>query len=37
MVTTQLGEPAQDDIMRAGTLAREIFSDVATKWGPRPT
>ncbi|MFI6426944.1 winged helix-turn-helix transcriptional regulator [Promicromonospora sp. NPDC050880] len=32
MVTTQVDEPAQDDIMRAGTLAREIFSDVANKW-----
>ncbi|GIJ27269.1 HxlR family transcriptional regulator [Micromonospora qiuiae] len=32
MVTTLSGDPAQDDIMRAGTLAREIFSDVANKW-----
>jgi len=33
MVTAQAGTPAaQDDIMRAGTLAREIFSDVANKW-----
>ena len=33
MVTAQAGSPAaQDDIMRAGTLAREIFSDVANKW-----
>jgi DNA-binding HxlR family transcriptional regulator len=32
MVTTQLSDPAQDDIMRAGTLARQIFSDVANKW-----
>jgi DNA-binding HxlR family transcriptional regulator len=33
MVTAQASSPAaQDDIMRAGTLAREIFSDVANKW-----
>ncbi|WP_454856194.1 winged helix-turn-helix transcriptional regulator [Promicromonospora soli] len=33
MVTTQLSKPARDDdIMRAGTMAREIFSDVANKW-----
>ena len=33
MVTAQADSPAaQDDIMRAGTLAREIFSDVANKW-----
>ena len=33
MVTTQASTPAaKDDIMRAGTLAREIFSDVANKW-----
>ncbi|MGF0114804.1 winged helix-turn-helix transcriptional regulator [Promicromonospora sp. Marseille-Q5078] len=32
MVTIQPSEAAQDDIMRAGTLAREIFSDVANKW-----
>ncbi|WP_341716627.1 helix-turn-helix domain-containing protein [Micromonospora sp. FIMYZ51] len=32
VTTTRSGDPAQDDIMRAGTLAREIFSDVANKW-----
>jgi len=33
MVTAQAGAPAdQGDLMRAGTLAREIFSDVANKW-----
>ncbi|MFC8427570.1 winged helix-turn-helix transcriptional regulator [Streptomyces sp. NPDC057253] len=33
MVTTQLtGSPDDADLTRAGSLAREIFSDIANKW-----
>ena len=33
MVTTQLtGSPEDADLARSGSLAREIFSDVANKW-----
>jgi hypothetical protein len=33
MVTKQFtGSPEDADLARAGTLAREIFSDVANKW-----
>jgi DNA-binding HxlR family transcriptional regulator len=33
MVTKQFtGSPEEADLARAGSLAREIFSDVANKW-----
>ncbi|MFJ9032214.1 winged helix-turn-helix transcriptional regulator [Streptomyces sp. NPDC102274] len=35
MVTKQFeGSPNDADLTRADSLAREIFSDVANKWGP---